>query len=821
MPMAAKSSLSVEDNASRLAAEDAENPLLCENSSRVYVENVCFDATDRQLKKFLSTFGTVHSCVIQRHTSKGRLKNGCLLSRGYAFVQFDCPSSAQKAMAADDKQLKFRRRYLRIYPAKRKRYGAGMDLESYYEEPGQESLVIEYQPVSCPGQYQTKVPPEDLVQVFQLLDRVDLLVCASICRQWYHATRLTWSAMKQLVFSEHDAPSSAWYALNSSDVFHYLSLTSFHLEELVINRRCKMDKEGLIIIGKACPRLKRLTLTRVAYTAFAWYRLTKNCPLLEEVCLEGCIDEKSMRSLLHNSPLKVLKLSWFVGTGRSFRCLPPTSQLEVVSFQHCDLLESNNLCLLLTRSPSIKSLNLSHWFLCDVDFFRCLGNLTPSLTSLCLRASTPTSLFFPNFHDPAFEVGKYRSMPPLPSLLRLDLSGIPVLTDVVLRAVVSKQSQLQALDLSECVRIGDAGMEAIGAHCPDLRVLDISFAQSVTSSGLLHIARGCALLEELYLRNCEALDDSALINIVTYCPNLVKLDVSVCWCFSRSLADTLDEHRRSLPESPTTLAMTVGGTLISQRDPSQQLQTIKLSLATTAVGTMPVDHFHVYGFLGPDIDDGDVIGGLDDPLDFGFAVGPDFLGFHEDDEDYDDDLDYLYHPNPNLDWVDEDAGWMGPMADDGEALSDDDNDDDAAGRDLWLDDMVLGWHGGDDGGGDGDWVEDFEEDPYGEFDGDFGVEFQHPIHLNLAGAHVGDMSWNHEQLFWNENPGVDFVEARHLLPRRQHSRPRHKAVHFVPSIGNWLFAVALDLTGYGIHATPLLAAHHLGWSGLGEWLQNL
>jgi RNA recognition motif-containing protein len=65
---------------------------------KLYVANISYDATDKDLQEFFSQHGTVKeaSIIMDRETHK---------SRGFGFVQMNTPVEAERALALDGEKF--------------------------------------------------------------------------------------------------------------------------------------------------------------------------------------------------------------------------------------------------------------------------------------------------------------------------------------------------------------------------------------------------------------------------------------------------------------------------------------------------------------------------------------------------------------------------------------------------------------------------------------------------------------------------------------------------------------------------------------------
>ena len=798
-------------------------------STRVYVGNVPFKATDAQLKRFLSRkFGGVRRSMIQWNKSRN-FSNGRPESRGFAFVQFRSQSSAKKAIDAPPNELRFQGRGLQIKPARAKSYGAGVSFENYFTDKMQRLQVpVGFDPACYPEQVQTPLPLEILVGIFKLLPIGTLLACGQVCRQWYNAAMATWEVKTYLEFHCRSY-GDPWQPLCTKYLHRFLSLTAGTLQEITIGRGNKLDKEALIVIAKGCPNLKALRLTDVVATSFALKCLSRRCPSLEYLALDGSFDESGLRSLLHVCPLKKLSLSNSPSLkGSSFSCLGSNSRLESISIKNCIYLVSAAVGTMLERCPNLLELNLGYWIFSNPSCIATISVSCPKLRALSLAG---TSL---GDHRETLRLGN------MPCLLELDLSYNDGITDEIVVPVLRQLRGLRNLDLANCKGVTDVTAETIAQCCVDLQVLDISYIKNVTSAGLRCLAMSCRDLRTLRVRNCDFLDDDGLLNVGEHCEKLQDLNISACWCFSVDIISSLDEVRCDKLECPL-LTVTAGGTLTAIKAPNlDHLKTVKCSYADTAHPAY-VDHLDRYSFVSHLDELFDVGGGaflLDEPPldgamfldDHGFFFGDedineqgwidhgnldDILAEFEDlaADDWANDWHNVLHNHAENDEGgfdnqpavqeenEEGDAWIAiddELVDFGDELWDpvEIDEDEPFGVDNWPDVLEANENGGlqvvDD-----DWL---EEDTWHSDDEEFACcsVATYDIGEHAVWDRVGDAA-NAPLLV---HAGFTRASCR-LAHRRQDQQPR-------ATWRNWTVALALDLLGYTSGCVLMLAGEQYG-----------
>lgn len=640
------------------AATDTRDRYL--NPCRVYVGNVPFACTNGKLKSFLSRFGGIRSCRIQVDRSSRRC-DGSPLSRGYAFVLFRSAASAKRALSASASQLLLQKRELTIHPMRPKRVGLGLKFNEYFQAE-RRPVQIHFDPVHHSEQVQTPLPQEMLSHIFQYLPKSALLACGSVCRQWRRACAVAWTKKKRLEigkkYKNHCTPTCQVVSSTSTipsleTLYCFLQRMPF-LEELCIDNANYLGKEDLILIAKGCPHLRLLDVAQSQNTSLGWHTLAKNCPKLEELHLTEMWLEADFREVLGKCPLRKLILVKCQAAFCIFSCLPAPSLLEEVTLNMGSTLDSGDVKTLICRSPELVSLNVQHWFGCDIPFLAQLGVSCPKLQTLNLanthRRDSVVDLISSG------PISKYLYLSSLPLLIDLDLTDLRELTDDILGAMLRRTPNLRRLVLAGCKELESGSMEAIRACCPNIESLDLTCVIGISAEALSRLAETCSGLQALGLRNCEGLEDSALVSVVHHCPKIKYLDISCCLCFSANILNTLDEQRLSdMPDAPK-LVVDILKSLVDREGCS--LSTLK-TIECTYRDTYPCYYsdYEIYG------------------------MALEMAGLRVEGHEFDNDI----NPDGHLD--------MELLGELGIAEPDDDYDDPAFNPDEWLADQ-LHLHGG-------------------------------------------------------------------------------------------------------------------------------
>lgn len=113
-------------------------------------------------------------------------------------------------------------------------------------------------------------------------------------------------------------------------------------------------------------------------------------------------------------------------------------------------------------------------------------------------------------------------------LVDLNVSYCKQLTTLCLAGLRSKMSQLQFLHINN-MNIGVSTYEWVSEGCKSLVFLNLSKSPELTNESLLKIGRWCRHLQTLLLNNCMNINDEGIVGFFqVFYGSLVKLDISGC-----------------------------------------------------------------------------------------------------------------------------------------------------------------------------------------------------------------------------------------------------------------------------------------------------
>lgn len=132
-----------------------------------------------------------------------------------------------------------------------------------------------------------------------------------------------------------------------------------------------------------------------------------------------------------------------------------------------------------------------------------------------------------------------------PGIRDLDLSNIKI-TDVSLRNLVAKCTNLQTLRLKRCLHISDKGVNTVLSSGQPLVLLDVSDISYLSGQCFKSLQDDLDTLRILVLTDCYKLLDTGFVNMMNHSRNLEELYINNCKCLTSVAFTSMCQNCRSL-----------------------------------------------------------------------------------------------------------------------------------------------------------------------------------------------------------------------------------------------------------------------------------
>ncbi|XP_077509011.1 putative RNA-binding protein EEED8.10 isoform X2 [Amblyomma americanum] len=556
-----------DDKSDETSPEDADS--VKENEAfyqkKLFVGNISYRVTKRQLRDFLSKFGKVVDCtIVQDHIKRW--------PKGYGFVTFSKVEEAEKARNSPPDQLELDGRQLRLLPANKtrvsklrkdaqvaaERRALARELDGDEEDENVSDMEADVTPATPPPSPRRSLecvddlPDDALLMVLAWLDIKSRIRIERVCQRWRRLALRLWRSQEKLsftgVFSISDGQPLTVSILRALLVRCGESLRSLDLR----SASHVLDYKAAEAISMLCPNLEYLDASGVQLTNVSVQQLAQKCPKLKAVLLKRCdnVGEKGLWWLLHLCKyLEHLDLSEMPKlSGQCFHMAGV--RLRRLVLRGCAGLTATGFSKIATKCCFLSELTLSG----------CLQMTDHDLLVMCqnLRALRVFNMSGSFLNLTSGSIGAVGN---LPLLEELNLSHNSAVTDAVIAAISASCTKLRFLDITCCDHgITDVALSHL-SRCAGLRQLKMNYLGQITDSGLGSLS--CqGLLQSIEARGCPHVTDGGVLILVELCRDLRLLDVSGC---ERVTTAAVMSCVDIVCERSNALTIVVGGTCVEHK----------------------------------------------------------------------------------------------------------------------------------------------------------------------------------------------------------------------------------------------------------------
>lgn len=209
------------------------------------------------------------------------------------------------------------------------------------------------------------------------------------------------------------------------------------------------------------------------------------------------IEKREFSDFINQCPLLTF-LNLAVSESFSDKILDAPTSLQGLGLSSCNWLNSNALNRVILRFPHLKELKLSDNIQLDYN--------------------------------------SWGLLPKLKSLVSLDISKNPQISDDDFRLIVQSTPRLVELNCSYCKKVGDKGFFELTRSLNYLIFLDLERCQ-ISDGLLIEIAVKSRFLEEINLTHCQQLTDRGIIELVKQARALRQITIRQCNIRDQTIAE--------------------------------------------------------------------------------------------------------------------------------------------------------------------------------------------------------------------------------------------------------------------------------------------
>lgn len=341
-----------------------------------------------------------------------------------------------------------------------------------------------------------QMPTEVLLQVFRYLEKLDLFLLLTVCREFLDLiVEILWfrpNMQSDLAFHKIRGIMALPRALTHWDYRLYI-------KRLNLLFMTKLVDDELLLLFVGCPKLERLTLvncTKLTHGPIT--AVLQGCDRLQLIDMTGVQDihDDIIEALAANCPrLQGLYAPGCgnISEGAVVALLKACPMLKRIKFNNSDNITNETIL------PMWENCRL----LVEIDLHNC-----PRVLDLHLKQV---------FRD-------------LGQLREFRISNAAGITDSLFDAVPSDAvlDKLRIIDLTGCNAITDKLVERMVVRAPRLRNVVLSKCMQITDSSLRHLARLGRSLHYIHLGHCALITDFGVQALVRLCHRIQYIDLACC-----------------------------------------------------------------------------------------------------------------------------------------------------------------------------------------------------------------------------------------------------------------------------------------------------
>lgn len=340
------------------------------------------------------------------------------------------------------------------------------------------------------------LPTEVLLQIFKYLDKSDLFLLLTVCREfadliveilWFRPNMQSdeaFSKIRQVMAL--DRTSTHW------DYRRYIKRLNLSFMTSLVN-------DSLLDLFVGCPRLERLTLVNCSQLSHAPVtRVLQLCDRLQSIDMTGVQDIRDdiFYALAHNCP----RLQGLYAPG----CGNISEDAVISLLQWCPMLKR----IKFNNSDNISDASIAAMYkncksLVEIDLHNC-----PNVTDTYLK----------------------RIFLELTQLREFRISNAAGITDGLfdLFPLEHHLDKLRIIDVTDCNAISDRFVENLVRCAPRLRNVVLSKCMQISDASLRHLAKLGRSLHYIHLGHCALITDFGVQALVRACYRIQYIDLACC-----------------------------------------------------------------------------------------------------------------------------------------------------------------------------------------------------------------------------------------------------------------------------------------------------
>lgn len=366
-----------------------------------------------------------------------------------------------------------------------------------------------------------QLPTEVLLQIFKYLDKSDLFLLLTVCREFSDLiVEILWfrpNMQSDLAFQKIREIMKLPRLQTHWDYRSYI-------KRLNLLFMTKLVDDELLYLFCGCPKLERLTLvncTKLTHAPIA--EVLKNCEHLQSIDMTGVQDIQNDIFFALAKHCTRLQGLYAPGCGNILedaivQVLKACPMLKRIKFNNSENVTNTSILTMYENCRLLVEIDLHN---CPKVTDKYLKGIFSELTQLrefrISNAPGITDELFKLIPDDHF----------LDKLRIIDVTGCNAITDKLIERMVRCAPRLRNVVLSKCMQITDASLRHLTKLGRSLHYIHLGHCALITDFGVQALVRSCHRIQYIDLACCSQLTDWTLTELLAL-PKLRRIGLVKC-----------------------------------------------------------------------------------------------------------------------------------------------------------------------------------------------------------------------------------------------------------------------------------------------------
>lgn len=372
-----------------------------------------------------------------------------------------------------------------------------------------------------------QLPTEVLLQIFKYLDKGDLYLLLTVCREFSDLiVEILWFRPNMQSDSAFHKIRNVMTLPRSKTHWDYRN----YIKRLNLLFMTKLVDDELLNLFAGCPKLERLTLvncTKLTHGPIT--NVLQNCDRLQSIDMTGVQDIQD--DIIYALATHCTRLQGLYAPGCGnisedavMTLLKACPMLKRIKFNNLENITNLSILAMYENCKLLVEIDLHN---CPKVLDRYLQGIFSELVQLrefrISNAPGITDHLFDLIHEDQF----------LDKLRIIDVTGCNAITDKLVERMVRCAPRLRNVVLSKCMQITDASLRHLTKLGRSLHYIHLGHCALITDFGVQALVRACHRIQYIDLACCSQLTDWTLMELSNL-PKLRRIGLVKCNLISDS-----------------------------------------------------------------------------------------------------------------------------------------------------------------------------------------------------------------------------------------------------------------------------------------------